>query len=161
MTLTTEVRINWPVPAVRLLDVATMAAGGDPAAVERDEDHPSPVWNMSWVRNRPDQGLAAYLHVRWTEQPDEGMADCPEPPALVILVIDTPEGTRGRSRTGQQVTAEVIVPPVREWLDSLDVPRRCWWWEDELKGSFHPGSTDIAALCDPAHPRETWTCFAS
>jgi len=35
MTLTTEVRIAWPVPPLDLLNVATVAAGGDPATVGR------------------------------------------------------------------------------------------------------------------------------
>lgn len=159
MTFTTTIRINWPVPAVNLLDVATLAAGGDPPTVVRDEEHPSSIWNMSWVRNRPDQGLAAYLHVRWTEQLDKGFESEPAPPALVILTIDTPY-VDSAGQTGHQAAA-TILRPIQDWLDDHNVPRTSWWWEDEQKGSFHPGSTDVAALADPALPRENWTSSPS
>jgi hypothetical protein len=134
MTLTTRVRINWPVPAVALLDAVTLAANGDPATVERDEEHPSPIWNMSWVRNRPGQGLDAYIHVRWSEQPDVGDEEPTEPPALVVLTIDTPEPRRGRPFTGEQLLALQLLPAVRDWLDDNHVPRTAWWWEDERNG---------------------------
>src|SRR5262245_45697356 len=143
MTLTTHVRINWPVPAVALLDAATIAAGGDPTTVERDEEHPSPIWNMSWVRNRPSQGLDAFLHVRWSEKPDQGDEEVPEPPALVVLTIDTPEAARGRPTTGRELIAFQILPAVRDWLDAHHVPRTAWWWDDEYQGTYHPATTDV------------------
>ena len=149
MTFTAHVRVNWPVPAVQLLDAATHAAGGDPATVERHEEHPSPIWNTSWVTNKPHQGLLAYLHVRWGEQPDHGDAGHPEPPALVILTIDTPE-------TAKAAIADAILPAVRDWLDDQGVPRTTWWWDDEKAGTRHPGATDVAAIADPTLHRDTW-----
>jgi hypothetical protein len=151
MTLTTEVRIDWPVPAIRLLDHVTAVAGGDPATVARhvEDGH---VWN------RAGQGLRTLAGVRFSERPDYGYDDgeyrSPAPRALVILTLDNPYGY-GVENTGRYVQANEILPAVVEWLDDHGVPRDRWWWEDETAGTYHPGTTSVRYL-NTDDLREVW-----
>lgn len=142
MTITTEVRINWPVPAVALLDHVTRVAGGDPTAVRRRSTATS-------VANELGQGLRTLADVWFSELPDNGDA----PPAHVILTIDNPYGFK--SPTGIEVQAREILPAVVEWLDAQGVPRDRWWWEDESRGTYHPGTCDVALLLSD-EPRPMW-----
>lgn len=161
MTLTTQVRIDWPVAAVALLDHVTTVADGDPATVARRSHAPGdPSWGdethtCHGVSNVAGQGLRTLASVRWGENQDVGYDDWPQPPALVVLTIDNPYGFA--TETGRNVQATKILPAVRDWLDGFGVPRDRWWWEDETAGTFHPGTTDVSALDDPTVERETWT----
>ena len=146
MTLTTEVRINYPVPAKALLDHVTRVAGGDPDTIVRGSEPGS-------MSNRAGQGLKTLAWVNWSEEPDEGDPEWPCPPALVVLSIDNPYGFGGE--TGRAVQANEILPRVVEWLDDRGVPRESWWWEDETAGTYHPGSVDVALL-NADGDRETW-----
>jgi hypothetical protein len=152
MTLTTEVRINWPVPAVKLLDHVTAMAGGDPATVARRVSDTS-------VYNHAGQGLRTLAGIRWMEQPetDLGEPDWPHPcpPALVVLSLDNPYGYGEDEHRGRWVQANDILPAVVEWLDEQGVPRDQWWWEDETAGTYHPGTIDVRYL-DSTDERETW-----
>jgi hypothetical protein len=78
--VTVRVRVNWPIPAVRLLDAVTVAVGGDPRTVRRTEAHPCDIYGMHRVSNEPDQGLTALAQVLWAEEPDCGWPNEPEPP---------------------------------------------------------------------------------
>lgn len=151
MTLTTQVRINHPVPAGRLLDVVTVAAGGDPATVGR--------WTeVGEVANEPAQGLETWARVRWAEQPDVGYEDYPMPPALVVLTLDNTWSWEPPSAEAVQAG---ILEVVADWLDGQGVPRSSWWWwEDECAGTFHPGTTDVRLLAELGE-REVWTCDVS
>jgi hypothetical protein len=167
MTLTTQVRINWPVPAVKLLDHVTLVAEGDPRTVERRSHGPGdPYWEGSTfnhqrhgVRNRAGQGLMTLASIEWGEHPETDAGDdeypIPVPPALVVLSIDNPYGF-GHEDRGRWVQANRILPAVVEWLDGQGVPRDQWWWEDETAGTFHPGTTDVRFL-DTKDEREVWT----
>lgn len=148
VTITTEVRVNWPVPAKRLLDHVTRTAGGDPATVRRREKSHS-------LSNHAGQGLRTLAGVRWSESPDEGEEDWPAPPALVVLWIDNPYG-EVRPPSGRDVQAFEILPAVVAWLDEQGVPRDRWHWEDESAGTFHPGTCDVGLLATPGE-RSTWT----
>lgn len=155
MTITTEVRILWPVPAVALLDHVTRVAGGDPATVARTAE-PGYIWNHA------GQGLMTLAWVHWSEKPhtgyepeDEDDDAWPEPPALVRLAIDNPYG-RADGPSGRQVQAHTILPAVVEWLDAQGVPRDAWWWQDESAGTYHPGTVDVRLLDDDTTPREAW-----
>lgn len=168
MTLTTQVRINWPVPAVRLLDHVTVVAGGDPATVQRRVAAPGEpyypggvsVARRHTVRNRAAQGLMTLAYVEWGEQPETNAGDedepWPVPPALVILSIDNPYGFGPDEDRGRWVQANRILPAVAEWLDDQGVPRDRWWWEDETAGTFHPGTSDVRLLDGPEDQREVW-----
>lgn len=151
MTITTEVRINWPVPAVALLDHVTRAAGGDPINVLRNVEDRS---GRHEVWNRPMQGLRTWAWVRFAETPDSGDDFLPRPKAMVVLSIDNPYGGL-RSPSGREIQANEILPAVVEWLDEQGVPRDRWWWEDETAGTFHPGTTPVQYLATD-DPRETW-----
>lgn len=71
MTLTTEVRIAWPVAAERLLDHVTTVAGGDPATVKQDRLAPGDPWypgstllaDRHEIRNRAGHGLLTLASV--------------------------------------------------------------------------------------------------
>lgn len=160
MTLTTSVRINWPVPAVSLLDTVTTAAGGDPATVRRFIVAPGePCWSGSplladrhRVANLADQGLATLASVQWAEGPVFDHED--QPPALVVLTIDNPYGD-GRGPTGGEVQASRILPAVVDWLDRHGVPRDAWWWNRESWGTWHPGTVEVERLNDSGEI-ETW-----
>lgn len=167
MTLTTQVRINWPVPAVKLLDHVTVVAGGDPATIARKRHRPGEpyyegstlIYEREGVRNQIGQGLKTLASIEWSEQQetDRGDEDYPEPcpPALVVLSIDNPYGFPPDESRGRWVQANLILPAVVEWLDDQGAPRDCWWWEDETAGTFHPGTTDVRFL-DTADEREVW-----
>lgn len=153
MTITTEVRINWPVPAIKLLDHVTRVAGGDPAKVRRNTD-------VNWCYNRPAQGLRTLAGVTWSERPmsviefdDDYRAEYP--PALVVLSIDNPYGYGPPENTGRWVQAFEILPKIVEWLDDQGVPRECWWWEDECAGEYYPGTVDVAQLWN-GEDLDTW-----
>jgi hypothetical protein len=147
--VTLRVRINWPIPAVRLLDAVTFAVGGDPRTVRRTEAHPCDIYGMDRISNEPDQDLAALAQVLWTEQPDNGWPDEPEPPALVILTASAP-GVLEPPRwiDLRQLHDSGVLPVIRDWLDTHHVPRTSWWWSCEQLGYF-PGTIDIAALGHP------------
>lgn len=151
MTITTEVRIAWPVPAEQLLDHVTVVAGGDPKTVHRittgSED------GGPWIANRAAQGLATLASVRWSEQLMVN-GDYPNPPSLVVLSIDNPYGF-GEENRGRWVQANMILPAVVEWLDDQGVPRDAWWWEDETAGTWHPGTVDVHFL-DTDDERTEW-----
>lgn len=143
-----RVRINWPVPAVALLDAVTSAVGGDPATVRRDEAHPCDIFGMHRVGNQPDQGLGALVWVLWAEEPDRGWPDEPDPPALVMLVVNTAGELHPLWDDLQRLHETNVLPVVRDWLDDRRVPRTAWWWCCEDLGYF-PGTLDVAALTRP------------
>lgn len=157
MSLTTEVRIHWPVSPTALLDHVTKVAGGDPATIERMDslydwpgkgpDHE--LWNA------PDQGLSTWAAVAWSiDGPVRNDSDDERvhPPALLVLRLDNV----GPDQV--QLQAEVLLPAVAEWLDAQGVPRDHWWWEDEGMGTWHPGTTDVRLLDSrERHLRQTWT----
>lgn len=170
MTLTTQVRINWPVPAVKLLDHVTTVAGGDPATVRREHrrtgepfyEGSTLVRTRELVRNCVGQGLKTLALVTWAEHPETDRGDdeysIPVPPALVVLSIDNPYGF-GHEDRGRWVQANLILPAVADWLDEQGVPRDAWWWDDETAGTFHPGTTDVRYL-DTNDEREVWAPLA-
>lgn len=158
MTLSTRVRINYPVAAVRLLDAVTVAAGGDPQTVRRSYSA------ASCVTNDYGQNLLARAGVQWWERLDEGEAIgftpnghlvWSEPPALVELSLDTSYVGR-KGQPGIMVHVYKILPAVVSWLDEEGVPRTSWWWEDDHHSTFHPGSVDVASLATD-DPIETWS----
>lgn len=158
MTLTTQVRINYPVPAEQLLDHVTRVAGGDPATVARRCHAPGDAYEWGGgvhdefsIWNKAGQGLRTLAGVKWSENVNE--PGWPMPPALVVLSIDNPYGTALES--GRSVQANEILPAVVEWLDDHGVPRTAWWWEDETGGTYHPGTEDVAKL-NTSEPREEW-----
>ncbi len=153
MTITTEVRINWPVPAVALLDHVTRVAGGDPATVRRRVET---VGTGGTAMNVGGQGLRTLAWIRWAETPDTGEESWLAPEAMVVLTLDNPYGFGPPQNTGRWVQANEILPAVVEWLDNRGVPRDRWWWEDETAGTFHPGTTLVQYLVTD-DPRETWT----
>lgn len=145
MRLTVRVRINWPVPAVKLLDTVTVAVGGDPRTVRRDEAYPCPFFGMNRVSNDPDQGLDAMAWVLWNEEPDHGWPDEPEPPALVMLVIDTYGTLEPGWVDVERLHRTNVLAVVRDWLDHQGVPRTAWWWSCEDLDYF-PATLDITSL---------------
>lgn len=159
MTLTTTVRINWPVPAQKLLDDMTVFCGGNLVAVKRSvlragEKHPfwKEVIERDEIRNQIAQGLDSLLSVTWGEEPDTGYDDCPMPPALVTLSMDNPYSSSvGGYENAALVHAHHLLPQVVKWLDEQGVPRDAWWWEDEGWGTFYPGTVDVRLLCDPTN----------
>jgi hypothetical protein len=159
-----RVRVNWPVPAVALLDAVTVAVGGAPQTVQRDEAHPCPVFGMNRVSNDPDQGLDALAWVLWSEDPDQGVSpDEPEPPALVMVVmINTPGTLDPGWQDVEHLHNTNVLPTVRDWLDQQGVPRTAWWWCcEDLR--YFPGTVDIAALTTrpdelrDLHPQLRWS----
>jgi hypothetical protein len=134
-----------------LLDAVTVAVGGDPATVRRDEAHPCEIYGMNRVSNEPSQGLDALALVLWAEEPDLGWPpDEPEPPALVLLVIDTVGELHPLWDDLDALHKTNVLPLVRDWLDDEGVPRSAWWWCCEDLGYF-PGTLDVATL---AHPHD-------
>jgi hypothetical protein len=155
MTLTTDVRINWPVAAERLLDHVTTVAGGDPKTIARGAV--GYVDNAVGIRNLAGQGLRTLALVYWSEQQmtrETWLDGRPEPPAVVVLSIDNPYGTAAES--GRSVHANEILPAVAEWLDAEGVPRTAWWWNDETADTWHPGTFDVRNL-NTNEPRPVWT----
>jgi hypothetical protein len=152
MTLTTEVRINWPVPAMKLLDHITEIAGGDPDSIARRV-------TVNGAYNRAGQGLMTLAGIRWMEQPETDVGEVdepwPVPPALVVLHVDNPYGYGDDEHRGRWVQANRVLPAVVEWLDQQGVPRTSWWWEDETAGTYHPGTEPVSKL-DSGDERETW-----
>lgn len=161
MTITTDVRINYPVDAIGLLDHVTRVAGGDPATIKRKtiaagEEFYGSADSHHRTWNQAGQGLRTLASVAYSEH---GVTtyDGECPPALVIIDVDNPYGFGPPENTGCWVQAYEILPAIVEWLDDQSVPRDAWWWEDESAGTWHPGTTPVQALYDSDIERETWT----
>lgn len=163
MTITTDVRINYPINAKGLLDHVTRFAGGDPATAVRtewrvgDPDWGDRIHSTNGIRNHAGQGFITLADVNWSECGLPSDPEWPSPPAVVCLSIDNPYGYGPPENTGHWLQAYEILPAVVAFLDQAGVPRTEWHWEDESNGTWHPGTTPVTALYDETIVRETWS----
>jgi hypothetical protein len=116
MTLTTAIRINHPVNPLALLDHVTMLVGGNPATAKRippklDDDPWDRPGVKTW-RNEIGQGFQALAWVTFgvdgpipQDEPDEEdpYPITPDPPAIVILTLDTPYSWNPPTPRGQPI----------------------------------------------------------
>lgn len=149
MTVTTRVRISWPVMPISLLDVASFAAG---ATDWRDIRRSGGRYDLS---NDPGQNLLAWIGVRWHMNGDRVSRNRPAPPAETELHMDSSSNS---TMSAEYIHGHLILPVVARWLE-LDRYRHLgdWWWEDEPAGTWHPSTTPVQALYDMSIPREVWT----
>lgn len=156
MTLTTAVRINWPVPYEKLLDHMTTVVGGDPKTAIRSKGD-------GYLRNQAGQGFNSSLWIDWWE---DGIVnttcrycdDCSNPPAMVSLSFDNSYGSGSTGENnGRWFQAHVLLPELVKWLDTYQAPRDRWWFHNENYDVWHPGTEPVQNLFDKKpHEMESW-----
>lgn len=160
MTLTTTVRINWPVPAERLLKDMTIIAAKGTTWEGRESEVPTHAseYRDRMPHNLSNQlgiGLNSLMWVEWGEMPNFGYMDeedlednCPQPEACVIFSMDNPYACADM----QLPIAEALW----EWLNEQGVPRDRWYWNRESAGTWHPGTWNPAVWMMNDHDIDTW-----